>query len=725
VDSALEPVIAERLAKAAPQDQETALLSLKVCDPACGSGHFLVAAAHRLAKRLASIRSHEEEPAPSAIQHALRDVIGHCVYGVDLNPMAVELCKITLWMEAMEPGKPLTFLDHHIQCGNSLLGCDSKLLKQGIPDAAFTALTMDDRDVCTRFKRQNRDERQGVLEIFDGEHKAWDDSASIVAPRLALDGMEDDTLEALDHKQNLFAGIQASEQYQDRKLIFDAWCAAFAIQKSASSGLPYPITQRILDNLSENPRSIQPALKAEITRLASEYRYFHWELAFPEVMIPPGHYSQDSSEFQSRQTGFDCVLGNPPWERVKLQEKEFFAARDPEIANAANSAARTRLINTLPNSNPVLYQQFLDQKRRAEASSLLIREGGAFPLCGRGDLNTYTVFAELNRNLLGPRGRCGCGVPSGIATDDTTKFFFQDLTDSGSLISLYDFENREGIFPAVDSRMKFSLLTLSYPSGTAHQADFLFFAHSLADLKDPQRHFQLSASDIALINPNTRTCPIFRGKADAELTKYIYRRVPVLIDENDPEHGNPWGVRFSTMFHMSNDSHLFRTRQELEGQGFELEGNHFVKGEQRYLPLYEAKMIHHYDHRFGDYADLPEGSASTQLPEVPLERLRDPWYEPLPRYWVEETNLENTHANLMSYFLGFREVTNTTNERTVVSSIIPKSAVGHKFMLVFPTGSVTMLFVTFTTFVFDYSARQKMGGTSLSYFIMKQLPVFH
>src|SRR5690606_12377314 len=136
-----------------------AILNLKVCDPACGSGHFLVAAARRIARRLASVRSGDEEPSPQDVTQALRDVVGRCLYGVDVNPMAVELCKVALWMEALEPGKPLSFLDAHIQCGNSLLGATPALLEKGIPDEAFTAIEGDDKKACSEAKKRNKKER--------------------------------------------------------------------------------------------------------------------------------------------------------------------------------------------------------------------------------------------------------------------------------------------------------------------------------------------------------------------------------------------------------------------------------------------------------------------------------------------------------------------------------------------------------------------------------------
>lgn len=734
LDSALEPVIDKALHSplTTHHSPEQALLALKICDPACGSGHFLIAAAHRLAKRLASIRAGEEEPAPSIIQHALRDVIGHCIYGVDLNPMAVELCKISLWMEALEPGKPLTFLDHHIQCGNSLLGCSPSLLSKGIPDAAYMPLSGDDRDYCNRFRKQNREERDlEVLDIFSADNRTWAATHSYAPKQLILDQMADSNLESLTRKEQTYAQIRESEDYQHPKFIFDAWCAAFVISKSPDNGLPYPITQRVMDNLQADPDNIDPALKAEIIHLADTYRFFHWHLAFPEVFSPPVLiHSTTLPKQQPRQAGFDCVLGNPPWERVKLQEKEFFSARDADIANAPNAAARKRMIDDLPTSNPLLYQAFLAEKRKSEGSSLLIRESGRYPLCGRGDVNTYTVFAELNRILLSAHGRCGCIVPSGIATDDTTKFFFQDLTDTGSLVSLYDFENREGIFPGVHRSYKFCLLTLRAPQTTGHlpltthhsPADFVFFAHAIADLSDEQRHFQLSAEDIALINPNTRTCPIFRSKQDAELTKYIYRRVPVLINENDSEHGNPWGLRFSTMFHMSNDSHLFRTKEQLEAQGFELQGNHLVRGDVTYFPMHEGKYGFQYNHR---YATL---SINDIVPSS-VEKLIEPSYEINVLYYVSEADFDlaisRRDNNCITGFLGYRRVSSNTNERTVVATIFPWQPSSYGWILNTGPGAdqLAVLCGFYNSFVFDYLLRNSLSQPSIPQGVFGQLPI--
>jgi hypothetical protein len=337
----------------------------------------------------------------------------------------------------------------------------------------------------------------------------------------------------------------------------------------------------------------------------------------------------------------------PPWERIKLQEREWFASRRPEIADAPNAAARRKLIGELKMDDPALFEAYCDDLRTADGESHLLRNSGRFPLCGKGDINTYAVFAETNRALLSRSGRLGCIVPSGIATDNTTKEYFAAVNSSNALISLYDFENAVGLFEGVGhGRFKFCLLTIAGSSQPATSApDFFFYAHHATDLEDQDRHFTLTAEDIALINPNTLTCPIFRSKRDAEITKAIYRRVPVLIREGPPEE-NPWGIKFSTMFHMSNDSHLFRTREQLEELGFELHANVFERDDEKYLPLYEAKMMYHFTHRYGDYAMRAEGSLDTELPRIPASKLQDPNYAVMSRYWVPEWEVIKATSNV-------------------------------------------------------------------------------
>ncbi len=739
IDSALEPVIENKLASAT-HSQESALLTLKICDPACGSGHFLIAAAHRIAKRLAAVRVGEDEPAPSIVQHALRDVIGHCIYGVDINPMSVELCKISLWMEALEPGKPLTFLDHHIQCGNSLLGCTPELLKKGIPDGAFDVLTGDDKDDCQKYKRQNKIEiNQQMDDLFGFSYNPWEHLGRISEAQLEIENIDDNNIENLKKKELLYKEHLYSNGYFFNKFIYDAWCSAFVWSKNESSELPFPITSQTIFDIEKNPHTCYPWMRDEIIRLANVYQFLHWHIAFPEIFIPNPQRT-DYNEQLGWAGGFDCILGNPPWERVKLQEKEFFAVRDSDIANAVNSSVRKKMIEELPKTNPLLYDQFLEEKRKSEASSQIIRTGGFYPLCGRGDVNTYTIFAELNRTLLNSNGRCGCIVPSGIATDDTTKYFFQDIVETKSLVSFYDFENREGIFMGVHRSYKFCLITLQSPKSTSpirnlavspNTADFMFFAHNISDLNNQEQHFQLSNEDIALINPNTHTCPIFRSKQDAEVTKYIYHMVPVLINENDEINGNPWGISFMRMFDMSNDSKLFKTKDSLESMGFILEGNHFIKCEERYLPLYEGKMVQNYDHRAADIRISEDALQRKGQPEViSYHDHLNPHRFAIPNNWVAYCECEKAMDNTQSlnWMLGFSNITSPTNARTFIPCMIPASAVGHSFQLILNQESnavkIVCLYGIMSSYVFDFNVRQKIGGVNLSYFLVKQFPVF-
>ena len=251
------------------------------------------------------------------------------------------------------------------------------------------------------------------------------------------------------------------------------------------------------------------------------------------------------------------------------------------------------------------------------------------------------------RNVLNERGRAGCVLPTGIATDDTTKFFFQDVVETKSLVSLFDFENRRGLFPDIDSRMRFCLFTCGNgEQPAADRAEFAFFAHAIEELDDPERRFTLSPDDISLLNPNTRTCPTFRSRRDAELAKAIYRRVPVLIrraQDGQPE-ANPWGIRFRpNVRHVERlpplpDPRATRSRRLESG-----EGNVFRRETEEHLPLYEAKMVHHFDHRWASYQI--EGGKEAAI-DVSLQDKENPDFTVLPRYWVAAREVRLRTANL-------------------------------------------------------------------------------
>ena len=748
LDSALDPVIEQ---SARQPDPQQAMLRLKVLDPACGSGHFLIAAAHRIAARLASLREQAAEPSPQSSREALRDVAAHCLYGIDINPMAVELCKISLWLESNTPGRPLSFLDHHIVCGNSLLGTTPALLADGIPDTAFKPRTGDDPDHSKALRKRNRAEhrqrRQGVLSTWNPAS----DAGYLAEALRRIDIAPDDTATQVAAKQAAFDRLQADGQTVKAKLVADTWCAAFVAAKTRDS---LAITDGTLRQLAQTPAdhvkelvavardpnmtpdngvlSVGDAVRT-VLGLSDVYQFTHLHLAFPEVFHVPRHPDDATNAVTGWSGGFDVILGNPPWERVKLQGKEFFAQHDRTIATAPTAAARKQLIAELESANPALWVAFEAALRHAEGTSALLCHSGRFPLAGRGDVNTYTVFIELMQDAISPTGRVGAIVPTGIATDDTTKHLFGHLVDNHRLRSLYDLENRNVIFPGVHRSQKFCLLALTGTQLAAPQADFAFFALDPSDLDDTKRHFTLTPADFAMLNPNTKTCPVFRSRRDADLTLSIYRRLPVLVDETNPD-GNPWNASLQTMFHMANDSGLFKARDWLEPQGYVLEGNQFVLHNRdaasedrsgRYVPLYEGKMISMFDHRSADVVQSDTAVHRRNQPNyLNSAEKNDPCRLSQPGSWVDQHAVDENlkQEPKCSWILGYPKVTSPTNARTMAATAMPLNAVADSVMTV-RSRDQHLLYASLNSFIFDYTTRQKIGGTNLNFFIVRQLAV--
>ncbi|MFH1951292.1 MAG: N-6 DNA methylase [Pseudomonadota bacterium] len=711
LDSALEPVIEDVIQK---PDPEKALLDLKIVDPACGSGHFLIAGAHRMAKHLAMIRTGEAEPAPEERRKAIRDVVSHCIYGVDLNPLAVELCKVALWIETLDPGKPLGFLDHHIKCGNSLIGATPELLEKGIPDDAFKPVEGDDKKAATAIRKKNREERKWKQKNLFAEQATAPGLEETIEEFREWGFMPEDNQQAVSDKAALYQTLMDDPGIRHAKEVANLWTSAFFWPLTDASAASVPTEDRFR-RFQEGSLELPDPMRKRMESLFHKHRFFHWHLEFPEVFGDEG--------------GFDCVLGNPPWERIKLQEKEFFAQRDPEIANAPNAATRKKLIFKLPEGNPALWGDFQETKRGAEAESHYMRASNRYPLSAVGDINTYQIFAGLDRELASDKGRVGIVIPSGIATDDSNKQFFADLTEKKSLVSLYDFENREAIFPGVHRSYKFCLLTIG-GSGTAPRgADFAFFLTNTSQLGEEDRHFSLSAEDIALLNPNTRTCPIFRSKRDAEITKDIYRRVPVLIDQRERKETNSWGIEFSEMFHMTNDAGHFHVETEFEGA--ESLGPYEYRLRTKYFtPLYEGKMTTLWDSRFASVVvNLANPFRSAGAKKTSILEKKNPFFFVRPRYWVEVSKKESRIPEVysLSWFCVFQKVTSPTNERTLIVSIVPRVATGASIPVIFVTKVAAKLVACFyanlASYILDYLMRQKIGGINVAFFLMKQLPV--
>ncbi|MEU0516729.1 DNA methyltransferase [Streptosporangium sp. NPDC006007] len=757
LDSTLDPVIddaqkrgeqrASAMGEPDPAESIVAeLLSLTVCDPACGSGHFLVAAARRIAKRVAAVRERNPEPTLDAVRHALHEVIARCVYGVDLNPMAVELAKVSLWLEALEPGKPLGFLDAHIKHGNGLIGATPVLLRDGIPGKAFKPVEGDDEKYAKFLEKQNNEERAGQGGLFDlgGETKVAN-TAFASGLRRIVDAPSD-TLEEVHRQASDYRDWETSAAYVNAVHVADAWCAAFMWHKTKDA--PPAITHDVFRALQDpDATAASQATHTEIVRLSQEYRFFHWHLAFPDVFTVPDDGSGAGVDPATGWAGgFSCVLGNPPWDKVDFEDKKYFSVVEPSIAKIPGTARRVRIAEW-SEENPGAGRQYRAERRKVKSTFLFAGGSGMYPLCGKGltvkgvtMLQTDQLFAERFASIAAPEGRFGCIIPTAIATGAGAQHFFSDLTRRGAVASLYDFENLKPLFVGVDSRYKFCLLSLTGRDLREPAAKFAFFLEDTTDLDDSERVFALSPEEIALISPNTGNLPIFRSRRDADLTVAIYSRIPVLWGESK-KRNNPWSIDFvPTPFHMTDDSDLFRKREHLEAEGWELRGNVFMQGEERMLPLYEGKMAHHFDHRWNSYYD----TGNEDRRRLTLTEKQSPSVAAEPRYWIAENGLiptvrKNKDVEIpgvtlrlddvdwgRDWLCGWRDVCRTTDERTAIPAFLPRAAVGHTYPLMLPRVSPVLtaaLIAAQSSLIFDFVSRQKVGGIHMALMTWKQLPV--
>ena len=757
IRTTLEPVIKEKIAACASTEEKVrTLLNMKVCDAASGSGHIVLAMARTIAWYVCTLRTGEDNPASLDYRQALREVISRCVYAVDYNPDAVELCKVVLWIEGYCAGKPLSFLDHHIRCGNSVVGVtDLQMLIDGVPDKAFACENNADLRELKRLNQYAVSAVNGSGEPSLGMEDPFGvegmDAAQIsLADKVRfINHMPEDTLEEEQVKQMQWQELMQSARVDCLRRACDTYAYAFyhkfrhdELYKPAEQGRPehldpeaeVPYTKTVVRALQEikameclekgKPlptyyRELSKDFKTRVLCAAMEQRFFHWAVEFPEVF--------------AANRGFDVMCGNPPWDKIKVEDKKWFESHNrADIVNAGTAAQRKKAIAALPETDPELYKEYITALANAESQSRFVRFSHRFDLTATGDIDLYPMFAELCLSFS--KEAWGLVLPTGIAVNDSNKAFFSKLIDENRLISLYDFENREKLFD-IDSRFKFCLLTAGKPQAEPRTVSGGFYLTRLDHLLDPRRIYTLQTSDFARLNPNTKTCPVFRTSRDAKITAKIYRNATILLNETTGD--NPWNVKFGSMIHMSNDSHLFRTYAQLTEQGATLEGNTFTTADgETYVPLYEGKMIWHYNHHYGTWPT--EGERPNAIDTPPVSELANPDSHIMPWYWVplsavsERLVKRDKEGNVVwewghRWMLIYRGLTNATNERTFICAPIPDAVgVGHSATLLFAergTMPVAALSSMLSSIVFDYATRQKVGGTNMSTYFVKQLPV--
>ena len=729
------------LARLAEHDPAETILALKICDPAMGSGHFLVSLVDYLADRVIAAMAEAEaavegytSPLARRIQairerivanaqesnwtidrdrlddrHIIRRmVLKRCVYGVDKNPMAVELAKVALWLHTFTVGAPLSFLDHHLRCGDSLFGA---WVRSGIDKAVeydSPLLLHAPMRTATRAAEGMR----AVENITDAEiaeaHRSAETFAEVEEATAPLD--------------RFLSLIHAFDWLDIRNKQDKA-----ALQAFFSGLLRDPINialgrVEVSTKRPEGARFVELLSKAR--RLVAEERFLNWQAAFPGIWT--------NWESVTPEGGFDAVIGNPPWDRMKLQQVEWFATRRREIALAPRAADRKRMIAALESDNDTLAQDYAVASQRVAMALSTARRSNDYPLLSGGDVNLYSLFVERAMKLAKPEGMVGLLTPSGIGSDKTAAHFFKGVATEGRLKALYDFENRRTrydarpFFPDVDSRFKFCAFVAS-PTPRSDAARCAFFLQDVAELDDAERCFPLAAEAFARVNPNTGTAPVFRTRRDAELTTAIYGRLPVLVDRSSGEEVKTWPLKYSTMFHMTNDSGLFRTRAELEERegAYPIGANRFASPAGEWVPLYEGKMVQAFDHRAASVTINPENLHRPSQPEPATpDQHRDLEWLPAPQYWVRRSETSFPDA---SYLLGFKDVTAPTNARSMIAALIPGSGVGNTLPIVSIDGqdeaAAALLLANFNAAPFDYVARQKIQGQHLNWFIVEQLPV--
>lgn len=743
LDSTLDPVLDRAVAQ---DDPQAALLAVTVCDPACGSGHFLVAAARRIAKRLAAQRTGDPEPPPEQIRTALPDVIGSCVYGVDVNPLAAELAKVSLWLEAMEPGKPLAFLDAQIKVGNALIGATPRLLEGGIPDDAFKPIEGDDKTVAASLERRNKIEREQPEQddLFGGVTAPTLSNSTLASQMRDVLGGARLSLADVAVQRRRLASYSDSPEYRHQKLIADTWCAAFMWLKTADA--PAAVTERQFRDLLSDPDALKAEQRDEVERLTAEYRFFHWYLEFPHLLSTQA--SSGINPVTGWCGGFTAICANPPWDKVDFEDKKYFDSVNPEIANTSGTARKAKIDKWLAE-NPAAAARYLTARRKVKGMFHFAKKSGVYPeiskpVKGVNSIQLDHLFAEQMASITAPQGRFGALIPTTIANGAGAQHLFKSLVDRAAVSAIFDFDNREKHFP-IDSRITFCVIAAS---GRGDREPSMRLAFGLRNVKqlNGNRIFELTPEEIQLLNPNTGTLPTFQTRRDADITVDIYRRVPVLMRDDDSD-GNPWQVTTKNLYNMTDDSHLFRTRESLEDEGWVLHGNVFELDGKRMLPLYEAKMVDFYNHRAADVV-LSETALNrkNQPRYLSAHDLRDPNRLAMPLHWVPEFDVPTGevdrrgrptfHDGVSSrlnevrwdreWLLGWCDVTAATNERTAIAAFIPRAGVGHTFPLLFsqrPAAEVAVLAAVLSSLVVDYVCRQKIGGTHLAVLILKQLPV--
>ena len=770
-------------------DPASQILELKICDPAMGSGHFLVAlvdyladrvleaittatqlvseqpwAAHLMEsgrawqspvlQRMAAIRKSIKTTARDhgwAVTDAQLDdrhivrrmILKKTIFGVDKNPMAVELAKTALWLHTFTVGAPLSFLDHHLKIGDSLHGEKLPDVQRGLQNLGALLLQSEFDRLALHAKNMEQVADLTDVDIAEAQlsKQLAAEAAAHVAPihavldfwralRWLVPGWP---VEKISKLQKLLPPRPLGEGRAEGSPLLEGLVKLLEPGQNLVAVLG-------TGKLVGEDAATQAAndLMAKARELAARETFFHWWTSFPTVFGV------------GSRSGFDAVIGNPPWDRIKLQEVEWFSERSPAIAAQARAADRKKMIAALKgvqmtqtgtHTPPVvdLWEQYQSACERAEANARVLGNGklgsGDYPLLGGGDVNLYSLFVERAQELAAPNGLVALLTPSGIAADKGAAEFFRSISSTGRLGALFDFENRKVFFPDVHASFKFCTLVFGGQARMFKQTRCAFYLHQLEELDDPAHVLALTAEDFVRVNPNTGAAPIFRNRRDADITLALYAAHPVLVKhgvESKSVGPQPdiktWPVKYQRMFDMTNDSALFLKSGELETKGWQrAELNRWKKDGAQAVPLYEGKMVQMFDHRAADVVvNATNLKRAAQQEAIDGGEKTSPDRFPAPQYWVSDSNVDKTWAG--QWCIAYKSVTAPSNMRTMIGAIVPKCGVGNSMAMLLPEPGheagyarwAPLLMANLSCMAFDFALRQKVQGQNLNWFIVEQ-----
>lgn len=690
LDTALDPVLdrAERESEAPIQG----LLEIKVIDPACGSGHFLLAAARRIATRVARQRAGGAASAED-YRHALRDVARTCIHGVDRNPMAVELTKVALWIETVEPGKPLGFLDSNIRCGDALLGVfDLDALHKGIPDAAYKPLTGDDPQAARIAGRVNRDQKAAASQ---GDFIAGLATGDLARDAQVVMAMAEDDVVSIKRKADAYAAVRAKAGWGARKLACDLYVSAFLRKKTfRSDGLAraqspdcVPTTLDVRTALAG--RQPDPQLVTLAVDLAEQARAFHWPLEFPAAMS---------------LGGFDVVLGNPPWDTMSPDAKEFFSKFDPAV-RFKSPEDQKKLISELRNL-PGVQDDWDTYCRHLYVSANFFKESGRFKLfaegnLGKGDFNVYRMFVELALKLVRSGGRAAQFVPENLYNGANAAAIRSHLFEACQLHALVGFENTRQVWFEIDTRAKFCLYAAS-PNGSTDNFPAAFGVNSTEKLAALRAGFPFEVS-VALVrefSPEALAIAEIAHPSDLAIASKLYARFPKFGDANAGSAGRI----YSRELDMGNDRDDF-------------------SGAEEGLPIYEGRMIEGFDHRAKAWVS-GRGRAAVWKELY----FGSPEKSIVPQWRLAESDVpQKIGERWKRYRIGFCDVASPTNQRAFVAALVPPGAIcGHKVPTIELENSdpetSLLLLSAINSLCVDYIVRKKVS-LSMTFTLVDSLPL--